>query len=534
MIDILIKNVMVVDGTGAPAYRGSVGVVGDKIVHADGTEAAKTVIEGEGLYVSPGFIDAHSHGDLILGDECARLCKTSQGVTTEIGGQCGLSAAPVTPEHLALVQGQLSVGALAFPEDMQSWTNYRRYLHYADAAPKTANIKSYVGHSTLRIAVMGFDNREPTEQEMETMKGLLKEAMENGAAGFSTGLIYTPCCYATTDEIVELAKVIKPYGGIYASHMRNESYDSVKAVEETIEIGRRAGVPVFISHHKILGKANWGLQKQTLAVIQKAIDEGVQVTCDQYPYPRNMTHLNACVPPWHFTEGVAKMAERLESPAMREKIRREMEDPKSEYDNYYINAGGWEGVFVSSSPNTPGVVGKTVAEYAAELGQDPFETFFDIMVENKGVSSAVYSSMCDEDVFEIAQFPHTVVGSDGLTRALDEKGHPRAYGTCPRAICYYHKENGVMTLEEVIRKMTSMPAARLGMPTKGVIKDGNDADLVVFNYEKLQDKATYTHSNELSDGIEYVIVNGGIVYRDKKLTGVHSGRVLRHFSNGAQ
>lgn len=529
MLDILIKNVSIIDGTGRPAFKGNVGVLGDKIVNVLGNEEAKEIIDGSNSFISPGFIDAHSHGDLILGDECARLCKTSQGITTEIGGQCGLSAAPIKPENLKLVQGQLSVGAVKFPEDMVNWTSYKRYLEYADSVPKTANIKSYVGHSTLRIAVMGFDNRQPTEEEMNKMKMLLKEAMENGAAGFSTGLIYTPCCYATTDEIVELAKVIRPYGGIYASHMRNESYDSVKAVEETIEIGRRAGVPVFISHHKILGKSNWGLQKETLAIIQKAIDEGIQVTCDQYPYPRNMTHLNACVPPWHFNEGVEKMSELFKNPEMREKIRKEMEDPNSKYDNYYLNAGGWKGVFVSSCPNTPGVVGKTIAEYSKELNKDPFETFFDIMVENKGIGSAVYSSMCDEDVFEIARFPHTVIGSDGLTREMGEKGHPRAYGTCPRAICYYHKENNIMTLEEVIRKMTSMSAERLGLKTKGIIKEGYDADLVIFNYEKLQDRATYTSSNELTDGIEYVIVNGGIVYKDKKLTGVHTGRVLRHF-----
>ena len=229
MLDILVKNISIVDGTGRPAFKGNVGVLGDKIVKVLGNEEAKEIIDGTDLFISPGFIDAHSHGDLILGDECARLCKTSQGVTTEIGGQCGLSAAPIKPENLKLVQGQLSVGAVKFPEDMINWTDYKRYLKYADSVPKTANIKSYVGHSTLRIAVMGFENRQPTKEEMDKMKMLLKDAMENGAAGFSTGLIYTPCCYATTDEIVELAKVIRPYGGIYASHMRNESYDSIKS-----------------------------------------------------------------------------------------------------------------------------------------------------------------------------------------------------------------------------------------------------------------------------------------------------------------
>lgn len=528
MFDILIKDATIVDGTGANSYVGSVGIKDKKIKLNLEQEEAKQVINANGKILSPGFIDAHSHGDLILGEDFARLCKTSQGVTTEIGGQCGFSMTPIKPENLQLIQGLLSVGALQFPDDMVNWNTFGRYLEYADSVPKTANIKMYIGHSTLRVAVMGFANRKATPEELERMKELLRDAMEHGALGLSTGLIYTPSCYADTEEIVELAKVIQPYGGIYASHMRNESYDSVKSVNEVIEIGRRAGVHVFISHHKICGKGNWGLQKETLEVINNAIKEGIKVTCDQYPYACNMTHLNACIPPWYFDQGIAAMAEQLKKPAMREKIKKEMEDPSTPYDNYYLNAGGWSGVFVSSSPKTPEVEGMFISDYAKKIGKDPFETFFDIMVSNNGESSAVYSSMCDADVFDIALAPNTVVGSDGLTRAPGEKGHPRAYGTFPRAICYYVKENEIMSLEQIIRRMTSMTAERVGLETKGIIKEDYDADLVIFDYDRLHDKANYTNSCLLTEGIEYVIVNGEIVYCDKQFTGATPGKVIRH------
>ena len=263
MLDVLIKNANIIDGTGKPAYKGSIGISGGKLVMADGSEEATAIIDASGKYVSPGWIDAHSHGDLILGSEDAHLFKTTQGVTTELTGQCGLSMAPVMPENLAAVQNMLSMGTTWFPDDMKNWSSFARFLEYADQQKLTANAKMYIGHSSLRIAVMGMANRPATDAELDRMKGILREAMEDGAAGFSTGLIYTPSCYAEEKEIIELAKVIAPFNGIYASHMRNESDKIVEAVEETINVGRQAGVLVDISHHKMLGKPNWGKQKQT-------------------------------------------------------------------------------------------------------------------------------------------------------------------------------------------------------------------------------------------------------------------------------
>ena len=528
MLDVLIKNAKVIDGSGAPAYSGSVGIENGKIVLAQGDEEAREVIDAKGRYVCPGFIDAHSHGDLILGTEDAHLFKTTQGVTTEIVGQCGLSMTPVSEENLEDIQSLLAMGTTSFPDDMVNWTSYSRWLEWADKQSLTANVKMYVGHSSLRIAAMGMANRPATDEELEKMKGILREAMEPGAAGFSTGLIYTPSCYAEEKEVIELAKVIAPYNGIYASHMRNESDQVVEAVKETINVGRQAGVRVDISHHKMLGKPNWGRQKETLKLIHEAREEGIQVICDQYPYTCNMTTLNACMPPWYFENGFRSMTEKLKDPEFREKLRAEMENPETPYDNYYLNAGGWKGVYVYSSPKTPQAEGKFITEYAEEIGKDPWEAFFDLCVANNCETGGVYSSMCDEDVCEIIQDPYCVVGSDGLTRSWKEKGHPRASGTFPHAITYFVKEKKIMSLEEIIHKMTGQTAEYLLVKNKGFIRQGYDADLLVFDYDRLQDTATYSNPNSVTEGIDYVFVNGELVYHDKQFTGAAPGRMIRH------
>ena len=528
MLDYLIHNARIIDGSGEASYVGSVGIADGKLVMVQGAAEAKTVIDAAGRCLTPGFIDAHSHGDILLGTRDNQLFKTNQGITTEIVGQCGDSMAPVSPAHLVEVQDQLSLGTPSFPDDMVNWTSFARYLEYADAQNKTTNVKMYIGHSSLRIAVMGMDNRPATDKELDTMKGILRESMEAGAAGFSTGLIYTPSCYAEEKEIIELAKVIAPFDGIYASHMRDESNLVVESVKETINVGRQAGVRVSISHHKMLGKPNWGKQKETLRLIREANEQGIPVVCDQYPYTRNMTSLNACVPPWHFSEGVDAFVKKLEDPTFRALLKSQIADPATEFDNYYLNAGGWEGVYVSSAPATPEVEGRFITEYAELLGTDPWTAFFDVCAQNHCATCAVYSSMCDEDVCEIIQSPYCVVGTDGITRAWHEKGHPRATATFPRAINYFVKERGILTLEQMIHKMTGLPAQRLLVKNKGLIREGYDADLVLFDFDRLRDTATYSNPNSLTEGIDYVFVNGQIVYQDKELTGRYSGKMIRH------
>ncbi len=526
MLDILIINATVIDGSGALAKVGAVGILSGKLVDATGCEPAAQVIDAEGRIVCPGFIDAHSHGDFLLGTEDARLFKTPQGITTELCGQCGASRAPVTLERAEEMRQFLRY--IQSAEEVHKWTTYERYLEYAQNLQKTANVRFYVGHRTLRMAVMGLANRPATAKELDNMRSMLREAMEAGAAGLSTGLIYVPSCYADEEEVLELAKVLAPFNGFYASHMRNESYDVVKSVEETIEIGRRAGVSVCVSHHKMQGKDNWGKHTKTLELIHKANDEGIPATCDQYPYTCSMTTLQACVPPWHWAQGLEAMTEKLKSAVFRAQLRREMDSPDTCYDNFFRGAGGWDGIYISDMPCTENAAGKFVSQYAAEQGKDPWDAYFDLMVENGCQGSGVYHTMCDEDVCAIIQDPYCVVGSDGITRSWQDKGHPRASACFPHAINYFVKEKKILSLEQMIHKMTGLTAQRLGVPNKGLIKPGYDADVLIFDFDRLRDLSTYSDPNRLTEGMDYVIVNGRIVYTQQKFTGVFAGEVLRY------
>lgn len=525
MLDILIINGTIIDGSGAPGKSGCIGIADGKLVNVSGTEEAARVIDAKGCIVCPGFIDAHSHGDRLLGTEDGRLFKTPQGITTEQCGNCGSSQAPLTPERARELKGL--AGKDAVLDASGDWTDYEAYLRYAEECRKSANVRFYVGHRILRQGVMGMDNRAPTRAEMERMCSMLREAMEAGAAGLSTGLVYVPACYAQPKEIMKLAKVIAPYGGIYASHMRNEAEGLMDAVRETIDVGRQTGTRVCISHHKVLGKRNWGMQKETLRIISEANAEGVHVTCDQYPYTRNMTSLYSCMPNWYFSKGMTYMAEKLSDPVFRAQVKAEMESPDSPYDNYYLNTGDWEGVYITSMPKTKDAAGMNVAEYAKKIGKDPWEAYFDLMADNDCGGVGVYSSMCDEDVCDIIRSPYCVVGTDGINTSWKVPGHPRGSSTFPHAINYFVKEKKILTLEQMIHKMTGLTAERLRFANKGLLRDGYDADVVIFDLDRLQDLATYDDPNRLTEGLEYVIVNGQCVYENMALTGKYSGRLLR-------
>ncbi len=528
MLDLLIQNAMIVDGTGATAYVGNIGVQNGKIQLKNLYDTAKEVIDAKGLYVCPGFIDAHSHGDLALGQDYATLCKVSQGITTEITGQCGASMFPVTLEQEEELKGVLSVGTFSFPDEFCEYTSFEKYASYVDQTDKVLNLKILVGHGSLRVAVMGFQNRKATKEELERMKALLREAMEHGAMGMSSGLIYSPSCYADTEELIALAKVVGEYGGIYATHMRNESYDVVKSVEEALLIGREAGVPVFISHHKVCGIKNWNLSKKTLQLVEEAKANGQNVTIDQYPYLASMTNINVVVPPNYFANGVEKLGESVKDLELRKQIKKEILDPNTDFENQYLNCGGWENIMVVSVPHTPEYEGMTFAEIAKLRGQDGFDAYFDLLSANHGRGTCIYFSMGEEDLMRIFMAPDTVVGTDGICRARNEKSHPRAWGSFPHAICYFHKEKKLLSLEAIIHKMTQLPAQRTMLQNKGVIADGFDADLLIFDYERLKDCAEYKESNVVSDGIEYVLVDGKVVYHDKKITGVYPGKLIRH------
>lgn len=526
-MELLIKNAMLLDGTGTAPYRGSLGVLDGKIVLHDLPETADTVIDAAGKYLAPGFIDVHSHGDeLIGGGSFGDLCKLNQGITTQIGGQCGVSSAPTTAQH----QQDPVVSTQAMHPQLQqlrkaglSWPEYAEFVR---SVPKATNYKLFVGFNAIRIAAMGYADRKPTAAEMAHMQAMLKDAMEAGAVGMSSGLAYVPGTYAETDELIALCKVMAPYGGIYATHMRNESKDLLTSVREAITIGREAGVPVHISHFKVMGRDYWGSHLAAIREIEKARAEGLSITCDQYPYNCSMTIYTPCMPPWHFTEGTEALVDRLQDPALRARIKAEMEDPASDYENFYRNSGGWDGVTLCCCPSTPEAEGKSVAAYAAELGKDPFEAYFDLVVANRGVGTAVYHSISDEDIFDIIRLPYVMVGSDGLVGSPTEKCHPRGWGTMARALCAFTKDNPILSLEELIQRNTGMAAARFGLKNKGLLKEGFDADLVLLDYENLQDNATYANPTALAGGIEGVWVNGQLVYTQGQLTGATPGKLL--------
>jgi len=528
MYDLLIKNATIVDGTGKPAFMGSVGVKNGKIALTDASQLAEKVIDATGLNVTPGFIDIHSHGDMVLGADYAKMCKVSQGITTEVAGQCGSSMFPVNPECLTELKELLAVCTLSFPDEMENWTTYEKYCNYVEQLPLAANVKLFTGHNTIRIAVMGYDKRKPTEDEMGKMKAYLKDAMENGSTGLSSGLVYSPGGFCDKEEIIELAKVIKPYGGIYSTHVRSESSGVVEAVAEALEIGREAEVPVIISHHKACGRMNWGLPNITLKMITDARAEGMMVTLDQYPYTAAMSHLNVCIPSKYFDHSITGLVEYLKDHELRKKITQEILDPSTPFENWYLNCGGWDNIFISALSKTPEYAGMFVSEVANKMRKNGFEAYYDLNVANEGLGSCIYYCIGEEDLCNIIQAPDAVVGTDGICRAMQETAHPRAWGAFPHAFCYFHKEKGLLTMEEMIRKMTSLPAERAMIKNKGVIADTYDADLVIFNYKNFCDRADYKNSNQLTDGIEYVIVDGKIVYQDRQLTGINPGKFIRH------
>jgi N-acyl-D-amino-acid deacylase len=526
MLDLLIKNAKIIDGSGSEAFVGDVGIGGDKILLAFNDASAKKTIDAEGLYISPGFIDAHSHGDQVLGQYPAMLGKINQGITTEIAGQCGGSMFPVSERNLSSAQNLLKIGTLTFPEEMREWTTPEAYFSFIRKVPIIGNMKVLIGHSTLRTAIMGFENRKPTVEELTEMKAQVRKAMECGAAGLSSGLIYCPGCYSDIDELAALAAEVRPYGGFYATHMRNESYDIVGAVREAIEIGRRADVPVWISHHKALGIMNWGKVEETLRLINEANSDGIQVTLDQYPYEANMTNLNICIPPEYFENGVDAMVKALSDKREREIIRGKMMSEERYFDNFYQNAGGFDRILISGCPAVPEADGMTVAAYADKLGIDPFDAYFDLITASGAGANGIFFTISEDDMQKVIQNSNACIGTDGTCRSLEEKTHPRTFATFPKAIRYYHKEKELFTLPEIIHKMTGFTAQRAGLANKGLIKDGYDADLVIFDYEKLRDAADYISPLALCDGIEYVIVNGQIAYHDKSVTGIYAGRIL--------
>lgn len=529
MFDLILKNLQILDGNRSPAFQGDIGIKDGRILRVGriGSDEAGTVIDGSGRYAAPGFIDSHAHDDFTYGNAYSELGKISQGITSTVVGQCGFSLFPTNTNTLELLQKKLQAfGICVGAEDLVKNATYRSYLAAITPRGSRMNYRHFIGHSTVRTAVMGDEKRAPTQEEMQTMKVYIREAMENGAGGLSAGLIYTPGAYASADELVELLKTVAEYHGVYAVHMRNESDDVVQAVRESIEIAKNAGVALRISHHKIAGRQNWSKSEETLAIVQQGIDEGLDIMLDVYPYDSAASFLSVMLPPHVLEGGIGQAVELIRNAAERKKIKAEILSPTYIWDNFYKNAGGFGGVYIIEASVDKDAQGKSIAQYAKMQGKDEFEMFFDMYIRNHGEVTAVFQMMSEEDVRRILAFPYTTIGTDGISFTQGVPAHPRGFGSFPRVIAKYVLDEKLMTLEEAVYKMTGLPARTLNLRNKGLIQEGYDADIMVFDVEAIRDHATYLDSSALSDGIDCVIVNGKIAYRHKALTGVFAGKII--------
>ncbi|HHW18578.1 MAG TPA: D-aminoacylase [Firmicutes bacterium] len=524
MHDVIFKNVRIVDGSGAPWFYGEVAVKDGVISCVDRKVEGRAVrvIDGKDLVLSPGFIDAHSHSDTCWFVDRRGESKIRQGVTTEVTGQCGASPAPMKEKRRAA-----SVSAYTDEGVEITWSSFGEYLSALEKNGVGINVAPLVGHGALRSSAMGYEKRPPTPEEMEEMKALLREALEAGAFGFSSGLIYPPSSFADTAELVELARTMAPYGGIYETHMRDEGTGLLKSVEEAITIGRQGGVPVQISHHKASGEKAWGLVKQSLAMIEEARREGVDVTCDQYPYVASATGLSAIIPAWAHEGGPTALLRRLNDPAIASKLKEEVEATQGPSD-------GWSKMLVTSVKTEKNrfCEGKRIPEIARIWGIPPVEAAFKLLCEEELEVGYAKFGMCEEDVKTVMAHPCVMIGSDSSCRAIDGplstgKPHPRAYGTFARVLGKYTREEKVLTLEQAVFKMTGFPAWRLGLWDRGLVRPGMKADLVLFDPGTIIDKATFEEPAQYAVGVEYVMVNGVMVVEGGQHTGKIAGKVLR-------
>jgi N-acyl-D-amino-acid deacylase len=530
-LDLLIKNGRIIDGTGNPYYYADIGIVDGKIAclkHSLDTSNAKRIIDAEGMTVSPGFIDTHSHDDayLLINPRCDE--KVRQGVTTDVIGNCGFSLAPLTDLHRDdLRKASAIMGGSNLPDDFWKLSSFDQFLTMLENAKPGINVVPLVGHATVRIAVLGYDNRPPTESELAEMKDLTTKAMQVGAFGLSSGLIYVPANYCKTDEIIELAKVAAQFTGIYTTHMRSEGDDQIAAIEETLKIAAEAPIAAHISHHKVAGKNNHGQSKETLKLFAQARAKGLVVTCDQYPYQAGSTYLVAALPPHIQAQGPRVFAEKLKQPDVRLAIKAEIESGSGNQWENLVKGAGFENIIISTAPRHEHYIGKSIGQIAEMVSQDPYDVFFDLLIEEQMDVSMVIFMMDEEDIVRIMQDPITMIGTDGIPGFGSSKVHPRMYGTFPRVLGRYVREKGVIRLAEAIRKMTSLPAQTFGLYKKGILRERLDADIVIFNPQSIIDKSTFENPAQPPEGISHVIVNGELAVEHGKIIGATSGQVLR-------
>jgi N-acyl-D-amino-acid deacylase len=530
--DILIRGGTLLDGSGRPGEPGDLAVHDGRIAAVDrslGGEAAK-VIDAEGLAVTPGFIDIKTHSDFTLPINPKAESKVRQGVTSEIIGHCGFSVAPVLPGKVQLLADYLSGGA--------PWLPFRemRFPEYLDSFPAVAvNTGMLVGHNTLRLMVMGLEDRAPTQAELEAMTALLEEGLAAGALGMSSGLFTPPGSFAEPAEMLTFGPALKRHNALYFTHIRDESNGVIGAVEEAIDFARRVGVHVEIVHLKCSGVDNWGKAAQILAMLEAARAEGCDIDCDAYPYTAGANPLKNLLPPWVQVGGQEAMLACLAVPETRDRIRREVERDGL---NNWGRTPSWEAVQISVSPKLPEHAGETVAGLATARGCDPIDLVCDYLIADNGATRVLITSIAEEDIREIVRSPSALVGSDGNCVAdygivSQGKPHPRFYGTFPRILGHYVHEERVLLLEQAVRKMTGATAQALRLHDRGLLKEGYRADIAVFDPADFKDRATYADPHQYPSGDRTtVIVNGVIVVENARHTGATPGMVLRCAPNG--
>ncbi|HHY25256.1 MAG TPA: D-aminoacylase [Desulfitobacterium dehalogenans] len=525
----LLKNGFIVDGSAAPGYYGDLLIENDKIVSIGslGDVEADRVIDVEGHVIAPGFIDTHSHSDIQILTDPEVLPKVMQGITTEVLGQDGISLVPLPQQYIQPWRKNLA--GLDGDSDDIHWEDLATtedYLLAIEGAKPGLNACYLVPHGNIRMEAMGLDNREPTEEEIQKMKEITRREMESGAFGVSTGLIYMPCAYSGMNEVVEICKVAAEYDGAFVVHQRSEADDIINSMEEVIEIGKQSGIKVHWSHFKVCGKPNWGKIDRQIELLKEAKAEGIRVSFDQYPYVAGSTMLGVILPPWAHDGGTDKLLKRLEDPELRIKMIYDIEHGIPGWDNF-VDFAGLDGIYVTSVKNKKNedVIGLNLVQIGELRGKDPYNAVFDLLYEEENAVGMYDYYGKEEHVIRFMTMPEQNVCTDGL---LGGKPHPRVYGSFPRVLGKYVREQKALSLEEAVRKMTGKPAEVFGLKERGLLKEGYFADICIFNRDTIIDKGDFTNPAQYPEGIDYVLINGQIVINHGKHTGFRAGRVLRN------
>ncbi|MCD6472248.1 D-aminoacylase [Candidatus Aerophobetes bacterium] len=545
LYDVLIINGKIVDGTGNPWFKADIGIQNGRIVEIGrlNRQEAKKVLDVEESYVSPGFIDIHSHSDLTLPSNPSADNRVRQGITTEVGGNCGMSLSPISERYQELLEKEYERYGRLAREIPWNWHSFEEYLNALEEHGIALNLAQLVGHGTLRMSVMGIEKRLPTEKELDKMKDLLAESMEAGAFGMSTGLVYPPGCYSNTEELIELCKVVAQYGGIYTSHIRGERETIVEALKEAIKIGEKAGIPVQVSHNCPKYGA-WHRLNETLPLYDVARANGIEVTLDNDTHTDFGTYLWHALPQWAYEKGIKEAITIIKNPKKRERIKREIEEDKLPGFGPIglLKHNRWERIVIYQCKKNTSFIGKNIKEIAKERRASSFDTFFNLIMEEKGEIKAIFDYMNLDDIRTLLKHPLMMICSDGQVRPKEEvlsknaSYFPCCFGEYPYVLERFVREEKLLTLQEAIRKMTSFPAQKLGLWDRGIIRKGMWADLTIFNLERMKDKSTnlYPHSYpfknyppDYPEGIDYVFINGEIILENGKQRDILPGKILR-------